>query len=82
MEKISYDDFSLKNIPIPSKTSYDLKLIEKIEGVIKRMPWKAYFFLNERKCQSDNKNTFGFRLRYHPPQTLTCKNSKRIYSIL
>ena len=61
-------DYSLKNIPIPSKTSYNLKLIEKIESVIKRMWWKAYFFLNEGKCQSDNKNTFGFTSRYHPTQ--------------
>ena len=69
MEKISYD-YSLKNIPIPSKTSCNLKLIEKIESVIKRMRWKAYFFLNEGKCQSDNKNTFGFRSRYHLSQRL------------
>ena len=48
MDKTSYD-YPLKNIPIPSKTSYNLKLIEKIESVIKRRRWKAYFFLNERK---------------------------------
>ena len=35
MVKISYD-YSVKNIPIPSKTSYNLKLIEKIESIIKR----------------------------------------------
>ena len=63
MEKKSYD-YSLKNIPIPLKTSYDLKLIEKIESVIKLMGWKVYFSLNERKCESDNKNTFGFRSRF------------------
>ena len=42
IEKISFD-YSLKNIPIPSKTCYNLKLIEKIERVIKRMQRKAYF---------------------------------------
>ena len=57
MEKISCD-YSLKNLPIPSKTFYNFKLIEKIQSVIKRMRWKAYFFLNEGKCQIDNKNTF------------------------
>ena len=45
MEKINYN-YSLKKIPIPSITSYQLKLIEKVESVIKRMRWKAHFFLN------------------------------------
>ena len=54
--------------------SYNLKLIIKIESVIKRMRWKAYFSLNERKCKSDNKNTFGFRSRYHPPQSFEVEN--------
>ena len=67
MEKTNYG-YSLKNIPVPSKRSYNLKLIEKIESVIKQMRWKTYFFLNGGKCQSDNKNTFEFRSRYHRPQ--------------
>ena len=57
---------------------YNLKLIIKIESVIKRMRWKAYFSLNERECKSDHKNTFGFRSRYHPPQSLEVVNLKRI----
>ena len=63
MEKIS-NDYSLKNIPVPSKAPYNLKLIEKIESVIKWMKWKAYSFLNKEKCKSEN--TFGFGSRYHP----------------
>ena len=45
MEKINFN-YSLKNIPVPSKSSYKLKLIDKIENVIKRMRWKAQFFIN------------------------------------
>ena len=46
MEKLSYD-YSLKNIHTPNKVSYQVKLIEKVESVIKRMRWKAYFYLND-----------------------------------
>ena len=52
MEKI-YFNFSLKKIPVPSRTSYKLQLIDKIESVITRMCWKAHFFLhnNEKKTR-------------------------------
>ena len=33
------------------------------------MRWKEYFFLNEGKCESENKNTFGFISRYPPLQS-------------
>ena len=67
MEKINYND-SLKNIPTPSITSYQLKLIEKVESVIKRMRWKAHFFLNGDNTEEIRKETFGFKSRHHPPQ--------------
>ena len=31
----------MKNIPIPSKSSYQFKLLDKIENVMKRMRWQA-----------------------------------------
>lgn len=45
MEKINLG-YSVKNIPIPSERTYLLQLLEKIEAVIKRMRWKATFFLS------------------------------------
>ena len=48
MEKI-YFSFSLNKIPIPSRTLYKLQLIDNIESVIKRMRWKAHFFLNNNE---------------------------------
>ena len=61
----------------------DLKLIGKIESVIKRMRWKAHFFLNKGKCKSDNKNTFGFTSRYHPPQSFELgKFEKNLFSFI
>ena len=37
MEKLNCD-CSLKNIPTPGNTRYNLKLIKKIESVLRRMP--------------------------------------------
>ena len=59
-EKINFN-YSLKNIPIPSKTSCDLKLIEKIESVIKRMRWKAFFHLNKNGKNEVETEKFGFK---------------------
>ena len=67
MEKISFN-YSLKNIPFPDKSSYTLKLMEKIESVVKRMRWKTYFYLNKETQQKQRKNTLGFKSRHHPPQ--------------
>ena len=53
MEKI-YFNYSLKNIPVPSRTSYKLQLIDKIEILIKRMRWKAHFFLNKFRKLNDS----------------------------
>ena len=67
MEKISLS-YSLKNISYADKLSYTFKLMEKIESVIKRIRWKAYFYLNKETQEKQQKNTFGFKSRPHPPQ--------------
>ena len=62
--------YSLKNIPIPSPSTYTTALIERTEDVIKRMRWKAFFFLRNDDLDSDDsesKETFGFRTRKCPP---------------
>ena len=66
-------NYSLKNIPIPDNTSYKLLLIEKIENFIKRIRWKAYFFLKSEELTSQNieievENNFGFKTKNTPPQ--------------
>ena len=76
MERINLN-YSLKNIPILIKSSYQLKLIDKIESVIKRMKWKTLFFLrgnsNTNKAKNNDtteseKDTFGFKSKQHPAQ--------------
>ena len=66
MEKINFN-YSLKNIPVPSKSSYKLKLIDKIESVIKRMRWKAHFFINGDSTET-KKETYGFKSKQYPSQ--------------
>jgi len=41
----------MKIIPIPPKDTYKISLLEKVESVIKRMRWKALFFLNPTAIQ-------------------------------
>ncbi len=72
MEQIKFN-YSLKNIPIPSVNLYKKRLIEKVEAVIKRMRWKAFFFTNKKESMDSNDATtiddkFGFKSRKCPPQ--------------
>ena len=66
MEKINLN-YSLKNISAPSKSSYKLKLIDKIETVIKCMRWKSQFFINGDSTET-KKQTYGFKSKQYPPQ--------------
>ena len=62
-------DYSLKNIPIPSKDAYLRNLIEKAESVTRRMRWKTHFFLNADKS-SGKSNRFGLP-SYNSPPTIS-----------
>ena len=85
MEPIRFN-YSMKNIPIPSKNAYLKRLIEKVENVIKRMRWKAFFFeRNEDEDQdelNDDQNSqnhkYGFKSRKCPPQIEDMESSKTI----
>ena len=63
IEKITLD-YSMKNIPLPSKNSYKAKLLLKVESVIKRMRRKA--FLNE--SDKNERNKYNLPTRKSPPQ--------------
>ena len=65
-------DYSLKNIPIPSRDNYLRNLIEKVESVLKRMRWKAHFFLKGEKSQ-ETTNYFGLPSSKTPPTILELK---------
>ena len=44
MEKVNFV-YSINNIPLPDGKSYKLQLIQKVEDFIKKIRWKAIFFM-------------------------------------
>ena len=62
-------DFSVKNIPIPSKSAYKKRLMEKVESLVRRMRQKAKMYSEEKMTQDRpvSKN-YGFRSDYAPPK--------------
>ena len=75
MEKINFN-YSLKNIPTPTKASYQLMLMEKIEGVVKRMQWKAHFYIKKDKSNIAYTN-YVFKTRNYPPQCKELQNFEK-----
>ena len=65
MDKISFD-YSIKNIPFSSSDNYRKRLIQKTEHLIKRMRWKAFFYL-QPEVTTSLKETYGFKSRKVPP---------------
>ena len=66
MKKVNFN-YSLKNIPTPSRSSYKLKLIDI--RCIKRMRWKAFYFLkNNNNSNETARETFGLKSKRNPAQ--------------
>ena len=65
MEKLNIG-YSTKNIPLPSQNDFLQRLIEKTEHFLRRMRWKAYFFLNP-DVSTTSKDTYGFKSTKNPP---------------
>ena len=63
MEKLKFD-YSMKNIPVTTKRSYLLKLIEQIEMVIKRMRWKVIYCNMKGSIKTE---TYGLKSQKTPP---------------
>ena len=63
MEKLKFD-YSMKNIPVTTERNYLLKLIEKIEMVIKRMRWKVIYF--DMKGNNIKTETYGLKSQKTP----------------
>ena len=82
MEKLSYD-YSLKDIPMPSESSYRIKLVEKIESVLRRMRWKAWFLLKEQCATKPSKKTYGFKSRSFPEQCIELEQfEKDVFNVV
>lgn len=65
MEKVNFK-FSTKNVPFFGPESYTKRLIEMTEKFIRRMRWKAFFFLNPTS-QTEVQVNYGFNSTNTPP---------------
>jgi len=65
-------DYSLKNIPIPSKVTCMENFISKLESFIRWLRWKAYFFDTKvGECDKQMRENFGFKTELAPHQHLS-----------
>ena len=64
MERVNLG-YSAKNIPIAQDGQYLKTLIEKTESFLRRLRWKAFFFLNPKSGEA--KETYGFTSKRSPP---------------
>ena len=67
MEKFVFN-YSTKNVLIREKTPHYIKMIEKLESLIRRIRCKAHLFLNMKEPHKDKKETFGFKTSQYPLQ--------------
>ena len=56
-------NYSMKNIPIPSRDEYVLQLIHSVEKFIKNLRWRVKCF---QKPPTEQKETYGFPSPKHP----------------
>jgi hypothetical protein len=73
MQKLLFD-YSLKNIGLPSQDAYRKILIDKVENVVRRMRWKAHFFLNGPNKNDECK--FGLKSKTFPSHITEIKSLK------
>ena len=78
MEKLQLR-YSPKNIPILSERSYELQLMDKIDQVIERMRWKAFFYTNKSK---DMEETYSLKSLNCPPKSKKWYCMKKINGVL
>ena len=64
MEKITLN-YLMKNMLIPDKTTYYIKMIEKNESLIKHIKWKARFFLYKKDPHMDKKKHLDLKYIIH-----------------
>ena len=61
--------YSLKNIPVPSEDNYMKTMISKVESLLRRMRWKAFFFDKKKQSGAEEFNSYGFNSEKAPPQS-------------
>ena len=59
--------YSLKNIPVPSRLQYQKQLVSKVENFLSRLRWKMFFITNPPN-NSTHKDTYGIKTNNSCPQ--------------
>ena len=65
MKKVTFD-YSLKNIPVPSKDTFLKCLIDKTQKFFQRVRWKVFWEVNKDKVPKF-KETYGFNTEKSAP---------------
>jgi len=60
MEKFTLE-YSMKNVPLPSKKLYFKCLTEKVETFIKQARWKALFYELDNESDDPRQSNYGSR---------------------
>ena len=68
MEKFGFE-FSLKNIPIPSRLYFSKLLIAKTSDFIERLRWKVFFHLNPDAKRKEVPESYGFNTARSAPKS-------------
>jgi hypothetical protein len=55
MDQVNFN-YSMKNIPIPSKQDFLTQLISSSEKIVKNLKWKIHFFLNPSEPRHKKRN--------------------------
>ena len=61
-------DYSLKNIPTPTKDKYLTSFMDKLSNFINNVRWKVLYFEQGTNKKEKNKENFGFKTKKTPPQ--------------
>ena len=66
MEKVPFD-YSLNNIPVPSRDEHIRLTIQKAEEFLQRVRWLVFFY--ENPSEGVRKETYGFKTTRNAPQS-------------
>lgn len=78
--------YSMKNIPIPKNSEYMKKLVGQMEKIVKRMRWRALFFLKEEEKYKTlaeeiefhgKEEKYGFKSEKKPPSIKEMQDFRR-----
>jgi predicted GIY-YIG superfamily endonuclease len=54
-------NYSLKNIPDPSKLQYETELVNKVKTFVKKLDWDLFFKVHPTDTNNPTPNSFGFK---------------------